>query len=590
MQTQSDIVKRQDSVTDFTTQNLSQNNLHIPRLESPAVIPKQLDALTSLRFFACAAIIFLHSAWFFLDIEFMKNWQLDEGVTFFFVLSGFILTYVYSDLRGGHNIKQFLANRFGRMVPSHILLTFLTLAILPCSCATVGSFLANIFLVQSWIPRREYYFGLNAVSWSICAEIFFSVAFVMLIRPWKGGWIGKITLAFLITALACICAQLCMSSGNHSFFKFDEEYLLKINPLVRTFDFVLGMATAILWMRFQHLIKLSARTVTFIEIILIAIILFETTQITTLIEKFFPALKHYPAVIYCMTHGGCSPIFALAIFIMAMQKGYIAKALTNPILVWLGEISFSMYMIHFILIQCLSFYLPEFGRLCWPITYSVYLTAVILLSYLNFNLVENPARKLIKEIVSSPAKYYFSLSGLLNLFTPNWRSSAVTMALIITLAASAATYVALSQSRFHYSNLYINRSVDFENYFRLEKISVASAADGSKINLTWRSLKSQTVNRLLEISCIGKTGNMLEQYEKKDMFPLKLKSGESWSQTIYMPASANQRNKWDKLGLRLSMQVDDSKHHHQYRILSPHGGNTDWWATRLTIPLDKQVL
>ncbi len=146
---------------------------------------KQLDALTSLRFFACAAIIFLHSAWFFVDIDFMKNWQLDEGVAFFFVLSGFILTYVYPNLRGAENIKEFLVNRLGRMVPTHILLTFATLCVLPCSCATFGIFIANLFLIQSWIPRRDYYFGLNAPSWSICVEIFFSFAFVYLIRPWR---------------------------------------------------------------------------------------------------------------------------------------------------------------------------------------------------------------------------------------------------------------------------------------------------------------------------------------------------------------------------------------------------------------------
>lgn len=119
---------------------------------------------------------------------------------------------------------------------------------------------------------------------------------------------------------------------------------------------------------------------------------------------------------------------------------------------------------------------------------------------------------------------------------------------------------------------------------------MASASDGSKINLTWHNLKPQTVSRSVEITCIGKNANMLEQYEHKDMFPLTLKSGQSWTETIYMPSSTSQRAKWEKLGLRLSIHVANAKHLHQYRILAPTGGKIDWWTTRLTIPFNKQAL
>ena len=560
------------------------------------VAPKiQFNALTALRFFACSVIIFLHSAWFFFDIEFMKNWQLDEGVAFFFVLSGFILTYVYPDLRGKENIKHFLVNRLGRMVPSHIVLTFVTLIVLPCSCATLGVFLANLFLVQSWIPRREYYFGLNAVAWSICVEIFFSFAFVLLIRPWKWGWTGKVVLGLLLTVFACIWAHIFVASGSHSFFKFNEEYLLKINPLVRLFDFILGMSTAVLFIRFNHLIKLGTYAVTFIEIVLISIILFEITQINNLIESVFPALKHYPEVTYWITHGGCAPIFSMVIFLMAMERGYIAKLFANRMFVWLGEVSFSMYMVHFVLIQCLNFYLPEFGKINWPIMYPIYLAMVVLLSYLNFNLIENPARKFIKAIVSSSKKYRFSFSSIWQFFKPNLPSTGAAAVMATVLAMGAGAYVNASQSRFHYRSLDVGNGISFEDCFRLQKIGMASAYDGSKIILTWQSLKSQIVNCSIQINGVGKTGNMLEQYEQTDMFPLRLKSGQVWSETIYMHSSASQRAKWEKLGLRLSIQVQDSKHHHGYQFLTPTVGDgsldtLDWWNTRLLIPLSKQVL
>jgi peptidoglycan/LPS O-acetylase OafA/YrhL len=585
-----------NSAKQYAAGNLPGNTLikaltNAPSEKEQSTTPKaQLNALTSLRFFACAAIVFLHSAWFFFDIEFMKNWQLDEGVAFFFVLSGFILTYVYPNLQKAEDIKHFLANRLGRMVPSHVFLLFITLAVLPCSCSTLGVFLANLFLVQSWIPRQEYYFGLNAVAWSICVEIFFSIAFVSLIKPWKIGWAGKLTLGIFLTIDACIGSHLFIASGGHGFLKFTPEYLLKINPLVRTSDFILGMITAKLWLRYNHLVKWNQWQMTCVELILATLIIFEVTQINDVLKNCFPILNNYPSVIYWLTHGGCSPIFALVIFVMATEKGLLSKVLANPVIVWLGEVSFSMYMVHFILIQSLNSYLPEFGRINWPITYSIYLATVIFVSYLNFNIIENPIRKWIKAIISANGKYRFSSSETFRFFRPKLGASAVTALLLVVMATASGAYVINSQSRFNYANLDLEKTIDFENYFRLEKVIMASASDGSKIKFHWRSLKNQTVNRLIEISCIDKDGKMLRQYDKKDMCPLKLKANEILDQTIYLPSDPEHRLNWSKLGLRLSIDANDENHRHQFRILAPQGGSVDWWATRVSLPLKPELL
>ncbi len=64
----------------------------------PATKPKRLDALTSLRFFAAIAIVVHHSNGIFWNAADLG--ALDVGVSFFFALSGFILTYVYHDMEG----------------------------------------------------------------------------------------------------------------------------------------------------------------------------------------------------------------------------------------------------------------------------------------------------------------------------------------------------------------------------------------------------------------------------------------------------------------------------------------------------------
>ena len=57
-------------------------------------INKKLDALTSLRFIAATMIVFYHMKGFAL-FGFSGPSFLAQGVSFFFVLSGFILAYVY---------------------------------------------------------------------------------------------------------------------------------------------------------------------------------------------------------------------------------------------------------------------------------------------------------------------------------------------------------------------------------------------------------------------------------------------------------------------------------------------------------------
>lgn len=82
-----------------------------------------LPALTGLRFFAAFAIVVLHgmAAWP-LPI-FVAELALNQGVSFFFVLSGFILTYVYRDLSGKGAVREFYIHRIARIWPVHIAAT-----------------------------------------------------------------------------------------------------------------------------------------------------------------------------------------------------------------------------------------------------------------------------------------------------------------------------------------------------------------------------------------------------------------------------------------------------------------------------------
>lgn len=105
------------------------------RQSKPKTGEAKLDSLTSLRFIAAAMIVVSHSVGHFhLDPhQVVENLPLAQGVSFFFVLSGFILTYVYQDLQGLKPFMHFLAARIARVWPVFFVAAVLTFAVWPAT-------------------------------------------------------------------------------------------------------------------------------------------------------------------------------------------------------------------------------------------------------------------------------------------------------------------------------------------------------------------------------------------------------------------------------------------------------------------------
>ena len=114
---------------------------------------------------------------------------LNSLVSYFFILSGFILVVSSTTKSGQPTDRQFWLNRFARIYPLY-LLAFLLTALL---VATIGDeqflyvesafakpALASALLVQAWIP--DYAFYLNYPGWSLSVEALFYALFPFLFR------------------------------------------------------------------------------------------------------------------------------------------------------------------------------------------------------------------------------------------------------------------------------------------------------------------------------------------------------------------------------------------------------------------------
>jgi peptidoglycan/LPS O-acetylase OafA/YrhL len=164
---------------------------------------RQIGGLTALRFFAAFAILIHHAKGNFFPPEFLAGLPLDAGVTFFFVLSGFILSHVYSEkgIRGG--LSRFYVARFARLWPAHAFCTLMLLACIPYqrelleSASNVYTLILNLLMLHAAVPIPDVYFSFNAVSWSISTEIFFYMAFPLLLL-----WFSSTPVLKLCAAIA----------------------------------------------------------------------------------------------------------------------------------------------------------------------------------------------------------------------------------------------------------------------------------------------------------------------------------------------------------------------------------------------------
>ena len=148
----------------------------------------EIRSLTGLRGFAALWVFSLHATWgseggFFTQIA----RQGSLGVIIFFVLSGYILSFVYAEKFRSKQIGyfRFLQARFARIYPLHFSMLLFLLALTVFGLVKMPaknnfySFLLNLGLLQSWGFINPITW--NEPAWSISTEFFAYLLFPFLI-------------------------------------------------------------------------------------------------------------------------------------------------------------------------------------------------------------------------------------------------------------------------------------------------------------------------------------------------------------------------------------------------------------------------
>ena len=365
-------------------------------LLGPPVRPR-LGALTTLRFFAALHVVLFHmrvvrildgGPWWYQNFAGIGY----VGVNFFFVLSGFILVYTYAG--PPLNTQRFWQARFARIYPAYVLslivsapffffavrhldLPFFAWSKQHLSVACI----LTVGLLQAWVPQAALTW--NSVCWSLSVEAFFYGVFPLLLRWCKklsdqrlvlwsiGCWLVSLSFSLAYVISHPDGLQKINSPETTLFWK----NVLSFNPLARLPEFVIGMLACRLFLagrrnrRFATTLVLSGLA---------------GVAIVTMLADKIPN----PVI----STGLLSPAFAAIIYGLALRPRW-SSFLESPMLVLLGDASYSLYLLHSIVITWAFDTVPF---LPWWARAAGSMGAAVGASLLCYVLIEKPARRVLR--------------------------------------------------------------------------------------------------------------------------------------------------------------------------------------------------
>lgn len=334
------------------------------------------------------------------------------GVDIFFVISGFLITgIIITEIQqNSFSFKQFYTRRIKRIYPAFItvmaLVSFIASAIFIYNDfnklrKTIE--LAIAFLSNFYLGLTQGYFDLSANEnpalhiWSLAVEEQYYLIFpLILILAYKK--FREIKVLFIIT-LILFFILLATSFIPANFYKevLHQPNIYYLSNL-RFPELLIGSLLAI-YHNFSNKAKLS-KQVSNILAILSTLLLFSCLFLMNNDIAFIPGVT---LILPC--------IFTALIIHTTYQNNVIKLCLSNKVIVFIGKISYSLYLYHWIFIALAYYITGEKQINNQSITIVTVLT--IIFSVLSYYLIEQPIRKSKLNFKQSFLYIYFIPSLLL---------------------------------------------------------------------------------------------------------------------------------------------------------------------------------
>ena len=351
-----------------------------------------IPAIDGLRALAVIAVMLYHLGFTWIPGGFL-------GVDLFFVISGYVITRLLLDSieqSGGLDLRGFYLARARRLLPALIFtVTTTTIAIGIWAPDTIKRLLTDMPFsltgTMNWwlVARHQDYFEsigrppLLQHTWSLAVEAQFYllwplILYFILKRLGK----SRIPIAALVIAAASGVTLLLVS------FSLDASNASRVSHVyfgtdTHSIGLFLGAALAVSWIPQNFTINVSKKAQDFIDGIgvfgfigIIATFLLIDETKPTLYKIAFPL----------------AGIFGASIIMSVVHPASrFAPILQNPILVWIGQRSYAMYLWHWIIFQVTRPSVDLAGQM-WAL-YALRILIVFALADISLRYVEQPIRR-----------------------------------------------------------------------------------------------------------------------------------------------------------------------------------------------------
>jgi peptidoglycan/LPS O-acetylase OafA/YrhL len=379
-----------------------------------------IASLDGLRFIAAGTVLFSHGYFYILlsqqnsgitayNAPFVALANI--GMTLFFVLSGFVIHYNYGSsvsLPGG--IRAFFVARFARLYPLFLLVfvisTVEAFRTTDGKVDNLGPLPLFLTFTQSWWfwvfgdrPASEAYSNATGLMWSLSTEAFFYVSYPLLaplLRRLAGTRL--VVIGSLVALIgACLAYELtefrgylnnwaALYTGNpvaaHDF----SHWLIYNSPWIRIFEFLIGALTA------QFVMTTKAEPARAMVVGAVALAVIVIAQVYTNVRLM--ALSG--SITTCVAGA-----FGVVMGASAVKGQVFSRLLSNRWMVFGGEASYSLYLLHYWVMHNLGHRLADNQPLVTRVVLFVVLMLVaVVVARISYLVYERPMIRIVRRFFS----------------------------------------------------------------------------------------------------------------------------------------------------------------------------------------------
>lgn len=300
------------------------------------------------------------------------------GVDIFFVISGYLVSSIIIHKLNSNkfSIKDFYVSRIKRIVPAYLFL-LVVLGIVASFVFTITDvysfrkslFYSIVFLSNIHFASLDNYFGASSNenpllhTWTLAVEMQFYLILPLLLMTFRKSRILNGILLFTITVLVAYSTYN-ISIGN--------KQIMYFSLFSRMPEFLLGVLAASLSLKDQDFVKVNSNKFGLFGLL------------TLMVSAFlFNESSHFPGIMAMIPCLG-------TVFILISPSGIVNRILSKRFLVFIGEISYSIYLWHWPIMAIIRYRNESYNLNTIEMVIVTFLT--LTLSIVSYYLVERPLR------------------------------------------------------------------------------------------------------------------------------------------------------------------------------------------------------